>query len=155
MTYPEKYRITVGPLSTSAGNPGMFFVTLKKKHPKQRKDTGMVLPNGDPHIIAKQEEEILRFQVVASDADGWDRINISLPEQGRTPYPDEVEYIKGIFFGDELALQMHFPKGTHPNGHPLIVCLWKKQGFEYPLPPDKLLGIKPSTDGNENKEAEK
>jgi len=72
--------------------------------------------------------------VVVSDQSGWDHISVSAPM--RCPTWEEMNFIKNLFFDkEECAVQMHPPESVYVNYHPYVLHIWKKQGFDYPIPP--------------------
>ena len=100
---PEKFRVRTGPARTKAddGNNGSFRVTsLKLKR---------------------------AFYVIASDTSDWEHVSVSTPNY--TPTWDEMNYIKGLFWGDEdLVIQIHPPKSEYVNLHQHCLHLWRKAG---------------------------
>ena len=76
--------------------------------------------------------------MIASVGLGWDHVSVSLPN--RTPNWYEMDFVKRMFFeADEVAWQYHVPAHRHVNAHPNCLHLWRKQGFEMPLPPLSLV----------------
>jgi hypothetical protein len=79
--------------------------------------------------------------VIASDQGGWDHVSVSL--KNRTPNWREMNYIKDLFWGEEETVwQYHPPKSEYVNQHPHCLHMWKKQGFDIPLPPTEFVGVK-------------
>ena len=79
------------------------------------------------------------LDVICSDGEGWDHVSVSLPE--RCPTWDEMVYVKDIFFGaEETVMQLHPPKSQYVNLHEFCLHLWRKHGFEIPLPPKEFVG---------------
>ena len=72
--------------------------------------------------------------VTASSGDGWDHVSVSL--QNRTPNWHEMQHIHRTFFNDhETAWEYHVKPEDHINVMPNCLHLWRKQGFEMPMPP--------------------
>jgi vacuolar-type H+-ATPase catalytic subunit A/Vma1 len=79
--------------------------------------------------------------VIASDGMGWDHVSVSIST--RCPNWPEMCLVKDLFFGpEETVIQFHPPKSEYVNNHSGCLHLWRKQGFEFPLPPGILVGIK-------------
>lgn len=120
MKWPEKYRKQLPPYESEAGEPGLFFI-----------------PGGDL-------QRKLMFIVVASNEMGWDHVSVSIHGKiERCPTWEEMCRIKDMFFEkDETVVQMHPPESEYVNQHKHCLHMWKKQGFEYPLPPSIMVGVK-------------
>lgn len=81
--------------------------------------------------------ESYTLTVLATDGKGykpeWEHVSVSLPN--RTPNWKEMCFIKDLFWDDdEVVIQFHPPKLDYVNQHPNCLHLWKKCGFEMPLP---------------------
>lgn len=77
---------------------------------------------------------IFRLRVIAARGKGWDHVSVSLST--RTPTWDEMEYVrKKLFKPDEIVVQFHVPSEVHVNVHPYTLHMWRKIGFNQPLPP--------------------
>lgn len=116
----EKYRIkSFGPWSSSLGdgNNGMFAI-----------------PRNGVFLMC-----------LVSDGLGWDHVSVSVREKDgesveRCPTWEELEFVKRTFFSEgETAVQLHVPVSKHINVHNYVLHLWRKQGFEYPLPPSAMV----------------
>ena len=102
----------------SYGNNGVFFVPIDKK------------------IIA---------QVIASDGEGWEHVSVVILEDGeeQTPTWDEMSAVKDIFWDKEdTVIQFHPPQREYVNNHTNCLHLWRKTGYDFPLPDSILIGIK-------------
>lgn len=92
----EKYRMTnAGPYSSTAadGNNGAFRVPLPRCL--------------GAHIA----------QIIASDGEGWEHVSVSL--RHRAPKWAEMEHVKRLFWGDDVAvMQLHPPRYQWVNNHP-------------------------------------
>jgi len=54
-----------------------------------------------------------------------------------------MEYLKQIFFGDKVAMQLHVQKKDYINNHEFTLHLWApNNGQEIPLPDSMLVGLK-------------
>jgi len=76
------------------------------------------------------------LQVLAffPDPNGWEHVIVTRLDQ--TPTWDEMCFIKDVFWEPEdLVWQYHPPKSQNSNVHPYALHLWKKLGFEFPMPP--------------------
>ena len=113
----EKFRELTGAYAFKKGDPyGMFFFPYKIGRPALKVLCG---PRGAE----------------------WEHISVSLPT--RTPFWEEMCYIKKLFFEDEeCVLQIHPPKSEYVNNHPFCLHLWRCTNFELPRPPSNLVGIK-------------
>jgi len=74
------------------------------------------------------------LRVIASNDDGWDHVSVSRTTS--CPNWEEMEFIKRLFFEEnETCWQYHVPVADHINVHPYVLHIWRKHGFEMPLPP--------------------
>jgi hypothetical protein len=74
------------------------------------------------------------YNIVASYGGGWD--HISVDEDGITPSWEMMQLIKEIFFDDsEVCYEFHPAKENYVNIHPGVLHIWRKQGFDMPMPP--------------------
>lgn len=119
---PEKYRITnpKHPMATdsSFGNNGAFTIKLA--------------PDSYAHVIA-------------SDGMGWEHVSVHITEDGssETPVWEEMCRIKALFWDEEdCVLQFHPPKSEYVNQHENVLHMWRKIGFEQPVPESILVGLK-------------
>jgi len=113
----EPHRITRGPKASDAryGNNGAFLIPGP--------DHGKLLT------------------VIASDGAGWEHVSVST--RSRIPTWDEMCLVKDLFWGEnETVVQYHPAKAHYVNNHPYVLHLWRPLGSEFPLPPDRLVGIK-------------
>ena len=113
---PNKYRIKEGAAGSddSIGNAGAFLVPLK--HGQQ-------------------------VYVIASDCMGWEHVSVS--RRDRCPTWDEMCQIKDLFWGaEDCVVQYHPPRSEYVNIHPNCLHLWRKIGYDFPMPDSILVGIK-------------
>lgn len=113
---PEKYRVRMGNMATTAdfGNNGAFTVRLKHGQ--------MVF-------------------VIASDGLEWEHVSVS--RKDRTPTWDEMCQVKAMFWDDEdCVVQYHPPRSKYVNNHSNCLHLWRQIGTEFTLPPSLLVGIR-------------
>lgn len=113
---PEQFRIESGPLASdsSYGNNGAFKYELKYNR--------------------------VQLFVIASDGDGWE--HVSVLNKLRAPTWDEMCMIKRMFWDeDDCVIQFHPPRKVYVNNHPFCLHLWRKIGFDFPLPDTSLIGI--------------
>ena len=87
------------------------------------------------------------LKVIATDGKGvkpeWEHVSVSLPN--RTPNWKEMSFIKDLFWDEEeIVIQYHPSKSQYVNQHPNCLHLWKKVGFDMPLPPMILVGSTPT-----------
>jgi hypothetical protein len=114
-TVPEKFRVTSGPLGSSAdfGNNGAFEIRLKLGQ---------------------------KVMVIASDQMGWEHVSVS--RKDRCPTWGEMCQIKAMFWGDDdCVVQYHPPKSDYINNHQNCLHLWRPIGIEMPRPPSIMVGI--------------
>lgn len=117
MKVPESFRITSGPMGTSAadGNNGLF-----------------VIPRGN---ASKQN-----LTVIASDGGEWEHVSVSMKD--RMPTWDDMNYVKGLFWEpSEAVMQLHVPEARHINNHPYCLHLWRPAAGGIPLPPQFMVGL--------------
>lgn len=78
------------------------------------------------------------LKVIASSGHGWDHVSVSLAN--RIPNWTEMDAVKRAFFkDDETAWQYHVATEKHINLMPNCLHLWRKQGFDMPLPPSEFV----------------
>ena len=78
--------------------------------------------------------------VIASNGAGWDHVSVTRHD-GVTPTWDDMCKIKRLFFTDaETVVQYHPPESEYVNNHAGCLHLWRKQGYDFPLPPSIMLG---------------
>lgn len=114
MKVPNEYRVRAGVLGSddSYGNNGAFLVPFRS----------------------------YTFKVIASDAEGWEHVSVSLPN--RCPNWEEMCYMKDLFWDDTgCVVQFHPPKSEYVNNHNYCLHLWKPVGTTLPTPPRVLVGI--------------
>jgi hypothetical protein len=75
------------------------------------------------------------------DSDGWEHVSVSTAR--RSPNWIEMSWVKDLFWDEEeITIQFHPPKSLHVNYHPHCLHIWKKIGYEFPLPPVWMVGPK-------------
>ena len=74
-----------------------------------------------------------RLIVIASVGEGWEHVSVS--RQNRCPNWAEMEYVKGLFLGDVVAMQLHVPTADHINFHPHCLHIWRPLDVDIPTPP--------------------
>lgn len=115
------YRVRDGFYATddSIGNNGAFFISHK----------GVSLKV----MVSDGTEESL------PDFLGWEHVSVST--KNRCPTWEEMCFIKELFWkDDEVVFQLHPAKKDWINCHPFTLHLWRKRGFELPLPPKMAVG---------------
>ena len=114
----EKWRMRHGPFGSdsSLGNTGAFEIPFLKS------SSGGLL------------------RVISSDGGmGWEHVSVSLAD--RIPTWEEMCFVKDIFWDEEeTVVQYHPARSKSINFHPYCLHLWKKNGKEYELPPEMLIG---------------
>jgi len=64
----------------------------------------------------------------------WDHVSVSTTS--RTPFWDEMCFVKDLFFDpDETVIQFHPKKSVYVNNHPHVLHLWRPGDREIQLPP--------------------
>lgn len=118
---PEKYRIVTGRMASNASNGNNGFFCFKSNHP------GRLL------------------MIIASDGLGWEHVSVHA-ERGKelaTPYWDEMNQVKDLFWDDEdVVMQLHPKKSQYVNLHPCTLHLWRPTAAQIPTPPSILVGWK-------------
>lgn len=95
---------------------------------------------GDPRWGCTGAFQFDHLRVIASEGEDWDHVSVST--ETRTPTWDEMEFIRGLFFGDEeTVMQLSVPRSEHINNHPHCLHLWRPQKATIPRPPGILVGI--------------
>lgn len=120
MKSPNQFRVrgNLGPWSSddSFGPNGMFSV---------------------PSPVSPVADTVLK--VIASNGDGWDHVSVSLPH--RCPDWPEMCHIKDLFWSpEETVIQYHPAAADYVNHHPHCLHMWRKQEFEFPVPPTWMVG---------------
>lgn len=119
---PEVFRLKQGTLASDAsyGNNGCFIVP----HP-QRDDVYLAC--------------------IISDGAGWDHVSVTLGNNEgpikRCPTWEEMCFVKNLFWNkDEVVIQYHPAEKDYISDHDFCLHLWKKQGFELPVPGGWMIG---------------
>lgn len=122
--FPEKYRVTKGPMSTRAGEPaGMFMIRLDPRQPMPLR----VVASAD---VMPPEHW----------AHGWEHVSVSLPH--RCPSWDEMCEVKALFWDEEdTVMQLHPPKSQWISNHKFCLHLWRPTREAIPLPPAIMVGV--------------
>lgn len=141
MIFPERYRVKAGRFASDPGESGMFIVNLKSESLQEPEPSALVLPEYIKRAPIKTEIKT-SFIVIASNIEGWDHVSVTCPKEKRCPTWEEMSFIKDLFFEpEETAYQYHPPHSQYVNTHPYCLHIWKKQGFEMPLPPLDMIGF--------------
>lgn len=115
---PEIYRLKDHAIlgsDSSAGNNGFFVFTDFKSNKEVR--------------------------CMASDGEGWEHVSVSM--QSRIPSWEIMCRVKELFWDKEdCVIQYHPPESQYVNNHPNCLHLWRKIGYEFPVPDSILVGIK-------------
>lgn len=131
MKTPEKYRLKKHPKlgsDSSYGNNGFFII---------------------PHY--KIDDYDINCQISdgnLSGGDSWEHVSVTISSKKRKvercPTWDEMCFVKNVFWNeDECVVQYHPPKSQHVSMHHYCLHLWKKVGYEFPLPDSMMVGINP------------
>ena len=79
---------------------------------------------------------------IASDGEGWEHVSVSLNKR-HSPSWDVMNHVKNMFWDKEdCVVQYHPPESQYVNCHPHCLHLWRKVGYEFPVPDPILVGIK-------------
>ena len=82
------------------------------------------------------------FYVIASDGLGWEHVSVSLTKR-RAPIWEEMCYIKNLFWDKEdCVVQYHPPESVYVNNVDNCLHMWRKIGFEMPVPDSGLVGVR-------------
>lgn len=78
------------------------------------------------------------IRAIAGSGLGWEHVSVSI-DRRRTPSWEVMNYVKDLFWGKEnTVVQFHPKKSEYVNCHPYVLHLWRKIGYEFPLP-DKIM----------------
>lgn len=93
-------------------------------------------------LVPSPEKAARTLRVIASDGPTWEHVSISVNGQpSKIPSWEEMCRIKDLFWNEEeTVIQIHPPKSVYVNYHPGTLHLWKKIGFEQPLPDPAMVG---------------
>ena len=84
-----------------------------------------------------------RLVAIASEAAGWEHVSVSakIKKRSATPLWDEMCYVKNLFWEPEdVVWQLHPAESDWISDHDHVLHLWRKPGFELPMPPRILVG---------------
>jgi len=81
----------------------------------------------------------VKFKAIASDGGGWEHVSVQMiPQAGRKqriPTWTEMCIAKDLFWDHEdCVVQFHPPETEYVNVHNHVLHLWRKIGYEMPLP---------------------
>ena len=117
---PENYRVRIGEFGTTEafGNNGGFTI---------------------PSPVKKSRT----LHVFASDGIGWEHVSVSVRigkgDEVQTPFWDEMQYLKGIFWdAEDVVMQLHPAESDYVNVAENVLHLWRPVGTEIPLPPVEM-----------------
>lgn len=83
-----------------------------------------------------------RLSVISSSGGGWEHVSVSPFHKRRTPTWEEMNFVKGIFWGpEETVIQFHPPEQLYINNHKYVLHLWRPIGVPLPFPPLEMVGI--------------
>lgn len=114
----ERYRITYGPMPSSArnGNNGWFRI-----------------PSPGTRCL---------LNVIVSDGLGWDHVSVTVHGVDRCPTWSEMDFVKRLFWDDEeIVMQLHPPRSLWVNNHRFCLHLWRPQAAAIPIPPPLMVGV--------------
>ncbi len=78
------------------------------------------------------------LKIIASDGEGWEHVSVSL--KGRTPFWNEMCFIKDLFWdAEDCVIQYHPSKSKYINSCGECLHLWRPVGREIPVPPVDLV----------------
>lgn len=70
--------------------------------------------------------------------EGWEHVSVSCA--GRCPTWQEMKFVKELFWrDDETVIQFHPRKESYINRAEFCLHLWRKIGYEFPLPPTECV----------------
>ena len=77
---------------------------------------------GTSQISERPYLKIVASAQVEDDGELW--YHVSLSREDRVPCYHDIQYVKQIFMGDRLALQLFVPKAEHININSNVLHLW-------------------------------
>lgn len=81
---------------------------------------------GDNTGAASVPHRGVLLRIIWCDGGGWDHVSVSCDT--RTPTWAEMEFVRGLFFGDdEWVMQLSVPRSEHINIHEHCLHLWRPQ----------------------------
>lgn len=90
-----------------------------------------------------QINEFRPLKIIASRGLGWEHVSVSLDIKNittKTPNWYEMCYVKSLFWDDDdIVVQYHLPAGKNINIHPGCLHLWRKEGYEFPMPEERMV----------------
>ena len=101
--------------------------------------------NNGAFLVPLNIENNINAQVIVSDGEGWEHVSVVIIDNRmpETPTWDEMCIIKDMFWDEEdTVVQYHPPKSEYINNNENCLHLWRKIGFDFPLPDSTLIGIK-------------
>jgi len=99
-------------------------------------------------------DENLYLMCIASNGLGWEHVSVSVKsdwacsrEPGRCPTWEEMDFVKGMFWGSEdVVMQLHPAESMYVNYHEHCLHLWRpskeaiRNGATIPVPAPMLVG---------------
>ena len=120
MKFPEQFRSTKGMYATEPNSGSGLFI----------------IPVNAPMIKYKPI-------IFATNGEGWEHVSVSIHQENRCPKWEDMCRIKDLFWDkNETVVQYHPPESEYVNNHKYCLHMWRKIGYEFPLPPSNLIGIK-------------
>ena len=84
------------------------------------------------------------IRVQASDGFGWEHCSVTI-NRNHTPSWEIMSLVKALFWdAEDCIIQYHPPESKYINMHPHCLHLWRKTGYEFPLPDGILIGVNQS-----------
>lgn len=85
---------------------------------------------------------------IASSGAVWEHVSLRIIETFHpqpleaTPTWDQMEAVKNVFWdAEDCVIQYHPPKSLYVNNHTNVLHLWRKVGFDMPMPDPGLVGF--------------
>jgi hypothetical protein len=94
-------------------------------------------------FVVKSHASGKTLRMLASTGGGWDHVSVSYAN--KIPSWKDMEQVKRMFFeDDEVVMQLHVRPTEHISHHPYTLHLWRPHAATIPLPPDWMVGPRPS-----------
>lgn len=87
-------------------------------------------------------QDVFQVSCIASDGEGWEHVSVSVAK-AECPDWNLMCIVKDLFWdAEDCVVQYHPPKSQYVNCHKYVLHLWRKTGFDFPVPDPILVGPK-------------
>lgn len=117
--------------------PNKYRIRSVKKHPMLASDDSY----GNNGLFVFDHGAVI-VNCIASDGEGWEYVSVTLNVKMNPPW-EIMNHVKNLFWDKEdCIVQYHPPESQYVNNHPYCLHLWRKIGYDFPIPESILVGVK-------------